>query len=92
MTSMKRTTITIETRHKTVVHRSSGQTVAWCERCGAEVSMLKPVEAASYVRITANDFFRRVESGDLHFLLLDDGALLVCPNLPGEGLLDSEKE
>jgi hypothetical protein len=89
---MKRTIVTIETRQKTVVHRSSGQTVGWCDRCGAEVVMLKPNEASAFVRITAVDFFRRIEAGELHFLVTDDGLLLICRNLPAEESWDSEKD
>ena len=46
--------------------------------------MLKPDEVAAFVRITAGDFFRRVEAGELHFLETDTGELLICRNLPAE--------
>ena len=91
MTNRKRTIVTIETRQRTVVRRSKGQTVAWCERCGSEMLMLKPEDVAAFVRLTAGDFFSRVEAGEIHFLQTDSGALLVCRNLPAEEPSDSEK-
>jgi len=84
MASKKRTTVTIQTRQRTVVRRRGGQKVAWCEQCRAEVLMLTPEEAATLARTTARAIFHRVEAGELHFLETEDGALLVCWSLRTE--------
>ena len=92
MTSRKRTTVTIETRHRTIVRRNRGQAIAWCERCRAEVQILSPDEVAEFVHMTAGDFFRRIEAGELHVLETDSGGLLICRNLPADKSAHSEEE
>jgi len=78
MTNKKRTSITIETRKTTVIRRRKAQTVAWCERCHARVLMHNPDEAAALDGTTVREIFRYVESGELHAIETDEGALLVC--------------
>ena len=43
--------------------------------------MVTPDEAAALTETSARAIFRRVESGELHFVETDKGALLVCRNL-----------
>lgn len=78
MTNKKRTSITIETQKMTVIRRRKVQTVAWCERCRAEVLMLNPDEVAALSGTTVREIFRQVESGELHSIETNAGTLLVC--------------
>lgn len=74
----KRTVITIETHRLTVVGSRRRSVVAWCERCGGRVRMVTPEQAAAFVGIQPRDIYRRVESGAVHFVETDAGALLIC--------------
>ncbi len=70
--------ITVETFQRTTVRSRRKLKIARCEQCAAETVMLAPNEAAAFLQITARDLFRRVESGEIHFLETEAGALLVC--------------
>ena len=72
-----KTEITIEKRQRTTI-RLRRQSVVWCEQCAAQVQMLMPEEAAAFVQTTARDIFRRIEAGQVHFLEISSGGLLVC--------------
>lgn len=74
----KRTVITIETHRLAVVRSRRPSVVAWCERCGGQVRMVTPEEAAALLGTRSRVIYRRVESGDLHFLETGAGALLIC--------------
>ena len=71
--------ITLEKRQRVTV-RGRRPGTEWCERCSAEAQMLPAAEAAALVQTSARDIFRRVESGELHFLETGGGGLLVCRN------------
>ena len=92
MTNRKRTIVTIETRKRTVVRGSSGQTIAWCEQCLAEVSKLEPAEVATFARVTLREGFHRVQTGELHLLAAERGALLICRKLLMDDSSHSVKE
>ena len=81
MTITRRTVVRFETRKRAVVWAQGGGVLAWCARCGAEVLMVTPDEAAALTETSARAIFRRVESGELHFVETDKGALLICRNL-----------
>ncbi len=75
----RRTVITIETRQLTVIRRRHRTLVlAWCERCGRRVEMLMPEQAASLSNARPRAIYRRVESGELHFVETGTGLLLIC--------------
>jgi excisionase family DNA binding protein len=78
MVGHKRTVITIEQHRLTVVRSRRRSVVAWCERCGGEVRMVTPDEAAALTGISLRRIYRRVESGKLHFVETDAGALVIC--------------
>lgn len=42
--------------------------------------MYLPEHAAAVSRTTPRDIYRRVESGELHFVETRDGELLICGN------------
>jgi hypothetical protein len=81
--SRERTTITAETYQRTTVRLRRTGTIAWCGQCASATCMLTPGEAAALMRTTVRAIFRRVEAGELHFLEIDSGELLVCRNSLG---------
>jgi hypothetical protein len=74
----KRTVITIETHRLTVVGSRRSSVVAWCERCGGQVRMVTPEQAATLAGTKPRDIYRRVESDDLHFVGSGTGTMLIC--------------
>ncbi|MCM3871929.1 MAG: hypothetical protein ND895_14695 [Pyrinomonadaceae bacterium] len=74
----KRTVITIEKHRWTVVRSCRPSVVAWCERCGGHVRMVTPDQAAELAGTKPRAIYRRVESGDLHFVETGAGTLLIC--------------
>ena len=60
------------------IRRNEQRFVAWCERCGAEVLMVTPNEAATFACTDARSIFRGVEAGEIHFIDTESGVLLVC--------------
>lgn len=71
-------TITIET-HRQIWVRSQRKTcVAWCGACRVETLMLMPEQAAILYGTTQREIFRQIESGELHFVEMKNGALFVC--------------
>lgn len=77
MKSKRRTVITLET-HETTIVRARKQT-AFCEFCQSKLRMLTP-DAAVVLQSTARLVFRRVETGELHFLETATGSLMLCGN------------
>ena len=74
----EKTVITFETFQRRTMHLRRRAKIAWCERCTAKTVMLAPDEAAAHLQTTAREIFRRVESGEIHYLETTGGALLVC--------------
>ncbi len=74
----RRATITVETRQVTLVHRRGRSLKFWCPACAAEVQMVTPEQAAELLATTPRAIYRRVENGDLHFVEIESGALLIC--------------
>ena|SRR5580765_141073 len=74
----KITIVTIEARERTTIRHGMPPGLAWCERCGAEVLMITPNEAAALAQTDARSIFRGVEAGAIHFIESAEGALLVC--------------
>jgi hypothetical protein len=73
-------TITIEMHQQIWIRARRKPFVAWCESCGVETSMLTPEQAAIFCGATQRIIFRRIESGELHFIEGMQGALFVCRN------------
>ena len=76
----KTTIITFESHERTTIRRDVRQRVAWCERCGVEVQMVTPGEAAAVAKTDARAIFRGVEAGEIHFLETRDSGLMICTN------------
>jgi len=74
----KTTIVTVEARERTTIRRGARQMIAWCDQCGAEVSMVTPNEAAALAGTEARAIFRALESGEVHFIETGEGALLIC--------------
>jgi hypothetical protein len=72
--------ITIETHRQIRIRALRKPLVAWCEMCGIETLMLPPEQAAIICGATQRKIFRRIESGELHFMEASQGALFVCGN------------
>ena len=72
--------ITVETFQRKTVRVRQKLKIVRCEKCAAETVMLAPNEAAVVLQTTARDIFRRIESGEIHFLESETGVLLVCRN------------
>ena len=78
MGGKRRTVIKIETHRLTVVHSRRRAANACCQRCGSQVRLLTPEEAAALAGVSTRAIYRRVECGDLHFVETAEGALLIC--------------
>jgi hypothetical protein len=76
----KTTIVTIESRERTTIHRVTRRMAFWCERCGADALMVTPSEAATFCSTDTRAIFRGVETGEIHCIEMDGGALLVCSN------------
>lgn len=74
----KTTIVTFESRERTTIHRGGQSLMAWCDQCGAEVLMVKPNQAANIASTDERVIFRKVESGEIHFIESANGALLIC--------------
>lgn len=63
--------------NETVAYTRRGERVeAFCSRCERHVEMATPQIAAILTRSTEREIFRRVETGDVHFVETD--RVLVC--------------
>lgn len=82
----KTTIVTIESRERTSIRRTSQGRAAWCDQCEAEVLAITVNDAAVLTRADASAIIRRVASGDIHFIRGDTATLVVCGNslMPAE--------
>lgn len=78
MGKKRRTEITIETERLLLLKESSRSLFLWCDTCGAQVRMLTPEEAASVAGVSVRKIYRRVEAGELHFIEMSEGPVLIC--------------
>jgi len=74
----KTTIVTFESRERMTIRHETPRSFTWCERCEAEVLMVTPHEASAISEADTRAIFRGVESGEIHFLEGESGALLVC--------------
>jgi len=78
MDGKRRTIITIESRRLTVFRSRRRPLEIWCQHCGKELPMLTPEAAAALAGVSTRTIYRRVESGELHFVDTCDATLLIC--------------
>lgn len=50
----------------------------WCETCGEDVRMITAEKAANLIHCSRRKVYRWIEEGDLHFVELPEGEVLVC--------------
>jgi hypothetical protein len=74
----KTTIVTFESRERMTIRHETPRIFAWCDRCGDEVLMVAPNEAAAISRTDTRTIFRAVEAERVHFIEGENGALLVC--------------
>ena len=74
----RRTEITIEKQRFLLVGGRKLVAHGWCAVCGAQVSLVTAETAARISGVSTRSIYRQVESGNLHFLEIHDGLLLVC--------------
>lgn len=72
----KTTIVTFESRERTTIRSGAPGIFARCKRCGSEVLMVTPKEAAR-AGADSRAILRGVQSGEIHFVEGDNG-LLVC--------------
>ena len=71
------TRITIQTERFVVMSRGPHRI---CVECGNEAHMVTIDEAALLTSVNQREIYRRVETGEIHFMETATGALLVCFN------------
>jgi len=76
----RRTEITIERRRIVLLSKRRPVAPAWCDGCAAQVKMVSPEEAALFAGVSSRTIYRRVETGQLHFMETQQGLLLICAN------------
>lgn len=76
----KTTIVTFESRERVTIRSGVRQMIAWCEQCGAEVLMVSPDEGAAVRNTDAQEIFRGVEAGTIHFIESEGGGLMICSN------------
>jgi hypothetical protein len=74
----RRRIVKFETRKITIVRAATETIYLWCELCGASVAMVTPESAAEILMTNPRAIYRRVETGDLHFIEVSAGELLIC--------------
>src|SRR5688572_14035681 len=72
------TEITVEKSESFVVRRAPYSVPAWCASCGKRVRLVKPEEAAVAAGLNVREVYRRIETGNVHFVEAWDGTLVVC--------------
>jgi|SRR5215472_721257 len=61
-----------------LVRRRRGAVRSWCNRCRAEVSMLRVEDASTLAGAKTRTIYRWIEAGKLHFAESDKGLVLIC--------------
>jgi hypothetical protein len=77
----RRKTETVSVTYEFV--RLTGQKKAittWCDQCANETKLLPPEDVVLLTGVSARALYRAVEVGDVHFMELTKGNLLICVN------------
>ena len=74
----KRTIVRVETKHLSVIRPAGSAIELWCEQCAGAVSMVTPENAAQLCQAPTRAIYQRVERGELHFVEIRAGELLIC--------------
>jgi hypothetical protein len=80
----KRTIVSVETKHLSVIRAPGSAIELWCEQCAGAVPMVTPEHAAQLCQAPPRAIYRRVERSEVHFVETVTGELLICcSSLPG---------
>src|SRR5215510_5228202 len=63
---------------KTAGQKSDSPHTTWCPNCAEEVRMILAEKAATLCQCSRRKIYRWVEDGDLHFMEMPNGDLMVC--------------
>ena len=77
MTKRWKTEIRLEIEEAVTI-RARQAVLAECRQCNRRVRMVALNEAAMIARLSAREVYRRLESGQLHFVEDRDGLLFIC--------------
>lgn len=66
--------------------------VLWCARCGKQIAMVTPQQAAVMTGMTVRAINGWVESDRVHFVETEDGLLLLCVSSLRYGLLSGPED
>lgn len=75
----RRTEITVETHRVVRITGNNVSATAWCDKCGAQVWMVGPEQAAVMADVSSRLIYRWMEEGRLHLIERPE-VLLVCVN------------
>lgn len=77
----RRKTETITITHEFVrLARPKEGITTWCGQCANEAKLLPPEDVVLLTGMSAREIYRGVELGDIHFMELTKGDLLICLN------------
>ncbi|HUJ41123.1 MAG TPA: hypothetical protein VLW54_11305 [Candidatus Acidoferrales bacterium] len=76
--SRKSAEITVETEEIVVVSGRRGAVRRRCAKCGQEVSMVSPQQAAQIAGVTVLTMYQWITEGKVHSCEPERGALFVC--------------
>jgi hypothetical protein len=79
-----RQTVLIETEQISILFDRSKQDFMFCPKCEVESVMLLPEKIAELTNVSIREIYRRIESGEVHFI--EKERILVCL----ESLLNQE--
>ena len=77
---MRRTVrITTEAwRERIIIRGRASLALSFCAGCGAVARFVTPETAAAMIHADTREIYRRIESGDLHYVEVNSVALRVC--------------
>ena len=67
-----------EKREVVIINRPFVSPQKRCERCTEPSGMITPDEAAAVCDVSTRTIYRRLESGEIHFLEDVDGSMHIC--------------
>ena len=81
MKAKKRLEIVWETHEITTINFNQNHNVTFfCQLCQSAAPHLSITQTTALLHTTDRDIFRLVETGEIHYLETEAGALLICSN------------
>jgi len=78
----------VELEEVFVIRSRQTMSFDWCDKCGDQVHMVTPDQAATITGIGSRYLYRSIEAGRIHFNETSEGHLLICQR----SLLERERE